>query len=50
MAFQAAGKRGRKDWIPEIIERILTSHHWYNQWYAYRALKALGWYQGQHRQ
>jgi hypothetical protein len=49
MAFQAAGKRGHKDWIPEIIERILASHHWYNQWYAYRALKALGWHQGQHR-
>lgn len=46
MAFQAAGKRGDETWIPEILERIRTSRHWYNQWYAYRALKSLGWHQG----
>jgi len=46
MAFQAAGNRGNRDWVPEIIRRIKTSRHWYNQWYAYRALKALGWHQG----
>ncbi len=45
MAFQALGHRGDSRWIPEILQRIKTSRHWYNQWYAYRALKSLGWRQ-----
>ncbi|MBC2715538.1 MAG: HEAT repeat domain-containing protein [Desulfobacteraceae bacterium] len=29
----------------EIIRRIKSSEHWYVQWYAYKALKRLGWTQ-----
>jgi hypothetical protein len=45
MAFYALGQRG--DWrgVGEILTRIKTSGHWYNQWYAYKALRALGWKQ-----
>jgi hypothetical protein len=45
MAFQALGHRGDSRWVPEILQRIQRSRHWYNQWYAYRALKSLGWRQ-----
>jgi hypothetical protein len=45
MAFYALGQRG--DWraVSEILTKIKTSDHWYNQWYAYKALRALGWKQ-----
>jgi hypothetical protein len=45
MAFYGLGQRG--DWraVSEILTRIKTSDHWYNQWYAYKALRALGWKQ-----
>ncbi|MCF8143106.1 MAG: HEAT repeat domain-containing protein [Deltaproteobacteria bacterium] len=46
MAFQSLGRRGDPRAIPEILNRIQTSDHWYPQWYAYRALKELGWRQG----
>ncbi len=45
MAFYALGKRGEQGAIKVILKRIESSHHWYNQWYAYRALKRLGWKQ-----
>ena len=45
MAFEALGRRGDRHAVPEILKRIETSDHWYPQWYAYRALKALGWKQ-----
>jgi HEAT repeat protein len=45
MAFYALGQRGEKRAIKGITERIETSNHWYNQWYAYRALRTLGWKQ-----
>jgi hypothetical protein len=45
MAFYALGRRGDKRAVKEIIKRIETSDHWYNQWYAYKALRALGWRQ-----
>ena len=45
MAFQSLGRRGDRDAINEILKRIKTSDHWYTQWYAYRALKVLGWKQ-----
>ncbi len=49
MAFQALGQRRDKRVIREIIKRIKTSDDWYAQWYAYRALKNLGWTQlGRH--
>jgi len=45
MAFYALGQRGDRRAIMEIKRRIETSDDWYNQWYAYKALKALGWKQ-----
>ena len=45
MAFYALGQRGDRRAVNEIIERIETSDHWYSQWYAYKALRTLGWKQ-----
>jgi len=45
MAYEALGRRGDRRAVPEILSRIKTSRHWYAQWYAYRALRALGWRQ-----
>jgi len=45
MAFHALGQRGDRRVVEEILKRIETSDHWYNQWYAYRALRSLGWFQ-----
>lgn len=45
MAFYALGKRGDTGTIEEIIKRIEASNNWYNQWYAYKALRNLGWKQ-----
>jgi len=49
MAFQSLGRRGDRDAVSEILKRIQTSDHWYTQWYAYRALKELGWKQADSR-
>jgi len=45
MAYWALGLRGDKSTLPEILKRIPISDDWYNQWYAYNALKDLGWTQ-----
>ncbi len=50
MALYSLGKQNRfkaNDQIAttEIIRRIKSSEHWYVQWYAYKALKRLGWTQ-----
>jgi len=45
MALYALGKRGNKQAIDKIMQVIETSDDWYQQWYAYRALRALGWRQ-----
>ena len=45
MALYALGKRGNKQAIGRIMQVIQTSDDWYQQWYAYRALRALGWRQ-----
>ncbi|MBW2631294.1 MAG: HEAT repeat domain-containing protein [Deltaproteobacteria bacterium] len=45
MAFYALGWRGNSAAEGEIIRRIEASGDWYTQWYAYRALRALGWKQ-----
>ena len=45
MAYYALGRRGDRRAVAEILARIQASRHWYKQWYAYRALKALGWAQ-----
>ncbi|MBN1662130.1 MAG: hypothetical protein JW943_00880 [Deltaproteobacteria bacterium] len=45
-AFEALGRRGNKNAVKEILQRIEKSKYgWYEQWYAYKALKALGWNQ-----
>jgi len=44
-ALEALGRRGRGTDAPEILKIIKTSDHWYVQWYAYRALRSLGWSQ-----
>jgi len=45
MAFYALGQRKDSRAVPEILKRIEASGDWYNQWYAYRALRNLGWKQ-----
>jgi len=45
MAFYALGKKGDRRAIKEIMTRIEASDNWYNQWYAYKALRSLGWKQ-----
>jgi hypothetical protein len=44
-ALWALGERRDTAAVPEIINRINTSAHWYVQMYAYRALRTLGWVQ-----
>jgi hypothetical protein len=43
--FESLSRRRDKKAIQEITQRIESSNHWYCQWYAYRALRALGWKQ-----
>jgi hypothetical protein len=45
MACYALGKRGNRQAVGNIIHTIERSEDWYSQWYAYNALKALGWRQ-----
>jgi len=45
MAFYSMGMQGRKSDIPIILGKIETSNNWYEQWYAYKALRKLGWKQ-----
>ena len=45
MAFYSLGRIGDKRAVTEILKRIKSSGSWYNQWYAYRALRSLGWTQ-----
>jgi hypothetical protein len=49
MAFYALGQRKDPRAVPEILRRIETSDSWYNQWYAYKALRNLGWKQSRSR-
>jgi hypothetical protein len=44
-AFEALGRRGDRGAIPEILQRLKRSDHWYKQLYAYKALRTLGWKQ-----
>jgi len=50
MAFHGLGRRGDSRGVSEILTRIKTSDHWYNQWYAYKALRGLAWKQRTARQ
>ncbi len=45
MALYSLGKLGKKEDIPIILDTIKTSRNWYVQWYAYKALRNLGWQQ-----
>jgi len=45
MVFRSLGQRQDRTAVKEIVHRIKTSDHWYEQWYAYKALRALGWKQ-----
>jgi hypothetical protein len=45
MALYGLGQRGDPRAIDEILSWMRTSDRWYPQWYAYRALRALGWKQ-----
>ena len=47
MALQSLGIRKNRQAINPILEKIRTSHDWYDQLYAYRALRSLGWKQKQ---
>lgn len=44
-ALWALGERKNQAAVPEIIDRINASSHWYVQMYGYRALRTLGWVQ-----
>lgn len=43
--YYALGKRGYRRAIQIIKAQMFVSDHWYTQWYAYRALRRLGWHQ-----
>ena len=45
MALYALGEMGNRQAIDEVMRIIKTSDEWYCQWYAYRALRSLGWKQ-----
>ncbi|MCG6878016.1 MAG: HEAT repeat domain-containing protein [Deltaproteobacteria bacterium] len=44
-AISSLGHRGEKKAVPNILKQLRESQHPYVQWYAYKALKALGWKQ-----
>jgi Ca2+/Na+ antiporter len=50
MAYHALSRRRDKRSIKEILKRIETSNHWYEQLYAYNALGVLGWKQRRSKQ
>ena len=45
MALYAIGKRGNREAFDKIIQLIAISDNWYIQWYAYKALRSIGWRQ-----
>jgi hypothetical protein len=45
MALHAIGKRGHLDMKEKIVQIITTTDNWYIQWYAYKALRSIGWRQ-----
>ena len=45
MAYWALGLRSDRSVTGEILKRLPLSENWYNQWYAYNALRNLGWKQ-----
>jgi hypothetical protein len=49
MALYGLGQRGDPRAIDQILRWMGTSDHWYPQWYAYKALRSLGWKQSRSR-
>lgn len=47
MALQSLSLRKNRQAIRPILDKIRTSRHWYDQLYAYKALRSLGWKQKQ---
>jgi hypothetical protein len=45
MALFSIGLRKNRGSINNVMAKLQTSDHWYVQWYAYRALRELGWKQ-----
>ena len=45
MAYEGLGKTGDSHLIEPILTRLKEEDHWYIQWYAYRALRRIGWRQ-----
>jgi HEAT repeat protein len=45
MALYSIGMRGNRRAIRPIISKIENSNNWYEQMYAYKALRSLGWNQ-----
>jgi HEAT repeat protein len=45
MALYALGRMGNRQAIDQVMHIMETSDDWYSQWYAYRALRSLGWKQ-----
>jgi len=44
-AMEVLARRKDRAAIPAILDKLAGSRHWYVQWYAYRALRRLGWSQ-----
>jgi hypothetical protein len=49
MALESLGQRRERAAIGPILEVLKRSREWYEQMYAYQALRALGWYQARSR-
>jgi hypothetical protein len=45
MALDGIARRGERRAEDEILRRLSASGDWYEQWYAYRTLRRLGWKQ-----
>jgi hypothetical protein len=45
MALYALGRMGNRQAIDQVLHILKTSDDWYIQWYAYKALRSLGWKQ-----
>jgi hypothetical protein len=45
MAMYALGQRGIRTAVPELLKHLKSSRIWYDQLYAYQALRKLGWKQ-----
>jgi hypothetical protein len=45
MALDSLSRRGNTKAVQKIMNVLETSNHWYEQWYAYKALRKLGWNQ-----